>query len=289
MNRRLFLTHLGGTAAATSALGLPASPSSLRLKRENNWLVIQGPHLPGGDIRINYMEAYCRPGSTHADWVKHTYVGHSTETVFHAPDGSRLQLRCRVKDGLVVDHDIRAAVDEITFALHVSNPSTKVNEAHWAQPCIRLGSFAGGETDDPKEVNIKLSRSFIFLNGKLTRLPTTPWATEARYIPGQVWCPKEVPRTDVNPRPLSQLVPSHGLVGCFSKDEQWIFAVAFSPYQELFQGVAQCLHSDFRIGEVKPGETKTIVGKIYIVPNPADDGQSLLRRYERDFPPAPVS
>jgi hypothetical protein len=32
-------------------------------------LVIRGHHLPGREIRINYLEAYCRAGSTDADWV----------------------------------------------------------------------------------------------------------------------------------------------------------------------------------------------------------------------------
>src|SRR5438093_499137 len=59
-------------------------------------------------------------------------------------------------------------------------------------------------------------KCFILLDGKMERLPTAPWATEARYTPGQVWCPRHVPRTDVNPRPLSTLVPSNGLIGCFS-------------------------------------------------------------------------
>jgi hypothetical protein len=49
----------------------------------------------------------------------------------------------------------------------------------------------------------------------------------------------------------------------------------------LFQGVARCLHSDFRLGGLQPGETKTIRGKIYIVPN---DVPKLLQRYGRDFP-----
>jgi hypothetical protein len=85
----------------------------------------------------------------------------------------------------------------------------------------------------------------------------------------------------VNPRPLSEIIPSNGLIGCFSSDEKWIFAVAFDPYQELFQGVARCLHSDFRIGGLNPGESKSIQGKIYIVRNNVTD---LLHRYERDFP-----
>jgi hypothetical protein len=59
-----------------------------------------------------------------------------------------------------------------------------------------------------------------------------------------------------------------------------VFGVAFEPYQELFQGVIVCLHSDFRLGGLQPGETKKIRGKIYI----ARDMNSLIERYESDFP-----
>jgi hypothetical protein len=88
-------------------------------------------------------------------------------------------------------------------------------------------------------------------------------------------------RGDVNPRPLSKLVPGNGLIGCFSGDEKLIFATAWEPYQELFQGVARCVHSDFRLGGLGPGETRRIRGKMYIVPN---DIRELLKRYEQDFP-----
>jgi hypothetical protein len=121
----------------------------------------------------------------------------------------------------------------------------------------------------------------VFLDGKLSRLPTQPWAEKARYTPGQVYCPKHVDRRDVNPRPLSELVPSNGLVGCFSKSGDMILASAWEPYQELFQGVGVCIHSDFRIGGLQPKESKHIRGKIYIV---KADSATLLKRYERDFP-----
>jgi hypothetical protein len=41
------------------------------------------------------------------------------------------------------------------------------------------------------------------------------------------------------------------------------------------------LHSDFRIGGLEPGQTKTIRGKVYLVPA---DSAALRSRYERDFP-----
>jgi hypothetical protein len=112
-------------------------------------------------------------------------------------------------------------------------------------------------------------------------MPTPNWATEALYTPGQVWAGPGVDRDDVNPRPLSDAHPSNGLIGCYSADEKMILAICFEPYQELFQGVAACLHSDFRLGGVAPGETKRVRGKIYILPA---DTELLLKRYRTDFP-----
>ena len=60
-----------------------------------------------------------------------------------------------------------------------------------------------------------------------------------------------------------------------------ICASAWEPYQNFFQGVIRCLHSDFRIGGLAPGETKNIRGKIYVVPA---DVPALLNRYNNDFP-----
>ena len=265
---------------ALAPLFAHAQTPDLTLAREKNWLVIQGAHLPKGEIRINYLEAYCRTNSTTADWHD-TTIGHTTELISLSDDRKTMKLRCSVKDGVVVDHTITAGSDAITFAITAHNPTTKESGVHWAQPCIRLGDFTGYDSKG-KDLDDYLPKGFIFLDGKLARMSDIkPWAKEARYIPGQVWCPKGVPRTDVNPRPLSSLVPSNGIIGCFSGDEKWIFAVVFEPYQELFQGVARCVHSDFRIGGLKPGESKKIRGKIYIVPN---DVPALLARYAKDFP-----
>ena len=87
--------------------------------------------------------------------------------------------------------------------------------------------------------------------------------------------------SDVNPRPLNVNVPDNGLIGCFGKENKLLMATAWDPYQELFQGVITCLHSDFRIGGLKAGETKAIKGGIYIMKN---DIPALLARYEKDFP-----
>jgi hypothetical protein len=257
------------------------APPTLTLERTNHWLVIHGPHIPGGPIRINYLEAYCRAGSTDADWVRHTVIKHTNEFVSLSADKKVLKLKDTLADGVIVEHTITAKDDEVDFRLVARNPTDKRSEAHWAQPCVRLAPFTGFGKDTGGNLDDYLPKCFVFLDGKLERMPTRDWAKQARYIPGQVWCPANVPRTDVNPRPLSALVPSNGLIGCFSADEKLIWATVWEPYQELFQGVARCLHSDFRLGGLQPGETKTIRGKIYIVPN---DVPKLLQRYGRDFP-----
>ena len=141
------------------------------------------------------------------------------------------------------------------------------------------GKFTGTGADAAPDKYTYI-KSFIYLDGKRAMMPTQGWGTEARYIPGQVWAGPGVPRADVNPRPLHPAVPSNGLIGCYSADGSMIFATAFEPYQELFQGVIRCLHSDFRLGGLKPGERLEIRGKIYIVKN---DEKALLKRYNR-FP-----
>ena len=50
---------------------------------------------------------------------------------------------------------------------------------------------------------------------------------------------------------------------------------------ELFGGASVCLHSDPRVGGLKPGEMKTIHDKRYV---PTNDVPMLLRRYRQDFP-----
>jgi hypothetical protein len=264
---------------ASPAIARAAEPATgLVLSWEKNMLAIRGPALPGGELKVWYLEAFCRPGSTDRDW-KETVIPHKTALVAADREGRRLTLKSTLADGVIVDHEIRAGEDDVTFHLTATNPTDRASEAAWAQPCIRVDRFTGVPARRDSEEY--LPRSFIFVDGRLARMPTQPWATQARYVPGQVWCPANIDRNDVNPRPLSTLVPSNGLIGCFSADDRMIMATAWQPYQELFQGVIVCLHSDFRIGGLRPGETKTIRGKIYLVKNDVD---ALVKRYEKDFP-----
>ena len=251
---------------------------ALSLAWDREILTIRGAHLPGGAVEILYIEAYCRPGSTKRDW-KQTVIPHKTERVAADPDGRRIRLRSRLEDGVVVDHEIRAGQDEVDFRVVATNPTGTESQAQWAQPCIRVDRYAGVKREHASEAY--LPRCFLYVDGRPVRMPTTPWARTAVYTPGQVWCPEGVSRDDVNPRPLSPIVPSNGLIGCVSADGRELLATAWEPYQELFQGVIVCLHSDFRIGGLKPGQSKSIRGKLYLMPA---DFPALRARYRRDFP-----
>src|SRR5260221_5987099 len=114
-----------------------AAPSGLTLARENNWLIIKGANILGGKIRINYLEPYGRADSTDADGVKHTMIRHTSEVL--SVRDTRITMRDTLAGGVIVEHTITASADEVDFRLVARNPTDKRSEAHWAQPCVRLG------------------------------------------------------------------------------------------------------------------------------------------------------
>jgi hypothetical protein len=262
------------------ALGCRSGPAPWRpplsISWEKNILSIRGPGIPGGEVRVWYLEAYCRSGSTDRDW-RETVIPHRTEKISASPDGTALRLRCRVEGGVEVEHLIRAGEGEVDFRVEAVHRGTEYVDAVWVQPCVRVGDFTGGDRES------YIAKCFIFLKGRPVFLDRTRErvASRARYTPGQVFVPAGIDRNDVNPRPLSPDVPSNGLIGCVSADGTRLLATSWEPYQELFQGVIACIHSDFRLGGLRPGETKRARGKIYVMEN---DVERLLERYRLDFP-----
>jgi hypothetical protein len=259
---------------ASCAAPPPRSGPELRISWEKNYLTIHAPEVPGGQFRVLYLEAYCRSGSTDREW-RLTTIPHKTE-MLPGSDDRTIRLRCRVDGGVEVEHTIVASKGEVSFDVSAVNRGAEYVDAVWVQPCIqRLGAFTGaGQKTYP-------AKSFIFIEGKQTFLDQARRTEEAIYKGGQVYVPAGIDRKDANPRPHSPDVPSNGLIGCVSHDGKWLMATAWEPYQELFQGVIVCLHSDFRLGGLKPGEAKRARGRIYVMENDVD---ALLRRYGADFP-----
>ncbi len=164
--------------------------ATLTLRWQDRFLEVLGPQIPGGSIRTHYLEAYCRPGSTDRDWSE-TVIRHQSKLVSAAADGKRIEIEDRLEDGVVVKHVLEASDDEVDFLVTATNPTDKESQAHWAQPCMRVDKFVGVDPKDAREVFPPYIRNcFLMIDGKLTRLPTEPWATEARYVPGQVYAPR---------------------------------------------------------------------------------------------------
>ncbi len=260
-------------AAMCSSAPAARGAEGLRISWTNNMLTLRRADLPGGKIDVWYLEAFCRSGGHEREWNQ-TTLPHRTQLVSADKSGKKLTLRSRVADAVEVEHDIKAAADEVDFRVKLHNAGAERIDVDWFQPCMRVGQFTGLAQSN------YISRSFIFTAQGLTWLDKTRRTEEARYRGGQVYVPAVVPLQDVNPRPISPDRPVNGLIGCVSSDGKWMLAMAWDHTEELFQGVIICLHNDPRVGGLGPGETKELRGKIYLLRN---DAQELLRRYRKDF------
>ena len=284
------------TAAPAAAESASAPP--LRLDFEpsghNGWVVVSGGLLGEVSLRIWYIELY-QLSDGQANYDADHVVAHTTRQVGAAQDGSQLELRCELADGVIVEHTIRVDGSAVDFRLQATNTSAEASDVQFGACCVNVGPFTGCAGTgmaafDPDTVFPPyLAKSFVFVDGELTRMPTEPWARpvpgaqgRAEGYPGQVWPAPRVCACDCEAHPLSEVALSNGLIGCFSSDEKVVMATAWEPYQCLFQGIISCLHADPRIGGLEPGETKHARGKLYLAE--ARDVGALARTYEADFP-----
>lgn len=245
----------------------------LHIQWENNILTISGKNMPGEKMNILYLEAFCKTGSTNREWDS-TTIPHKTELVSGKDNDSHIQLRSIVQPNVEVLHDIKAGKDEVEFNLVLHNKGHKYLDIDWFQPCIRVDPFTNRAQDD------YIPRCFIFTKNGLTTLDKVNRTHNGYYKGGQTYVPAGINLNDVNPRPISGDQPVNGLIGCFSGDNKYLMATAWDNYQELFQGIFVCIHSDPRVGGLKPGEVKRLHGKMYFLENNPNE---LLTRYKKDF------
>ena len=266
-----------GFSAGARLLGIPSTTRQpeprLHLEWTNNILSVSGASLSGGTLKIWYLEAFCRSGSTDRNWNQST-IPHQTTLLSRDLDGGTIRLRTAVEPSVEVLHVIRADTDEVTFDVTMENRGDRFVDVDWFQPCLRVDGFTGLQQDK------YIQKCFIFTERGLIRLDQTRRTDEARYRGGQVYVPAGIDLNNVNPRPISPEKPINGLIGCFSADETRLLATPWDHTQELFQGVIVCIHNDPRVGGLNPGETKRLRGKLYLL---ANDPEELLRRYRRDF------
>src|SRR2546422_657249 len=137
--------------------------AGLTLSRENNWLIIHGPNIPSGQIRINYLEAYCRANSTDADWVKHTMIRHTNQVL--SVSDRIIKMRDTLADGVIVDHTITASDDEVVSRWARGTRPTKFPEALGARQGVRLGVSPASARAKKKDISVKWPNFLFFTAG----------------------------------------------------------------------------------------------------------------------------
>jgi len=273
---KLWLLALGvagcglGNASAASTRG---AIGSITLDWDKNYLQVSAPRLPGGPVRILWWEAFCRKGSTHRRW-QDTTIPHRTELLSRSKDGQKIRLRTRVEPDVWVEESIEAGVGEVKFDIVLRNRGSQAVDLEWCEPCIRVDRFTGLAQSN------YTARCFIYDQRGRAWLDRLPQTVAALYRGGQVYVPPLIHTNDVNPRPISAVVPGNGLMGCVSADGNWVLATAWNRTQHLFQGVVVCIHSDPHVGGLGPGERRRLKGRLYLLPN---DPEMLLERYRKDF------
>ena len=138
--------------ALGTALGQAVEPAKLKLHWAKNYLTIRRDHLPGGEMKIHYLEAYCRANSQTTDWSKHTVVGHKTRLVSRSADSSQLKLHCVVSDGVTVEYVITATHDEVVSLTHNPQPNALRRTGH--SPAFGSGNLPAPVRTPPGQVRL---------------------------------------------------------------------------------------------------------------------------------------
>src|SRR5882672_2380162 len=119
----------GAAAAMNPVVNLLADeqqPAPLKLSWAKNFLTIRG-RFPGDEIKIMYLEAYCRPGSTDRDWSQ-TVISHTARQIPASDADGSIHLEDVLADGVVVRHVIKATADEVDFRIVAQNPTDRESQ-----------------------------------------------------------------------------------------------------------------------------------------------------------------
>src|SRR3954467_4617069 len=98
---------------AALLLFVGASAHALTLAWTNNFLTISGANIPGGTIRVLYIEAFCRSGSTDRDWNE-TVIPHKTTILSSSADQKHLEF-LTTAENIEAKHSVQADEDEVEF------------------------------------------------------------------------------------------------------------------------------------------------------------------------------
>ncbi len=175
--------------------------------------------------------------------------------------------------------EMSAGVDSADLRLTVTNKS----DDEWPElaaiiPCFNPGPlenrnplFSKGDTWFYGSTGLEpLERRDIHFNEKFRKKVDEQADEDGRYVWSSKW-----PKSEVDANPKS------GLIVRQSTDGQWVTGIAWEDFLSC-QGNNPwlCMHQSVRVGHLKPGQTKTIRGKIYLFRGSKEE---LLRRFRNDF------
>jgi hypothetical protein len=200
-----------------------------------------------------------------------------------APDGSE-----GVVEAPELHLTLRAVDDGAELVLRVTNRTSHPwPEVAGIIPCWNPGQVAGTNPSMPLPLNRNLAdpwrkNTFYLSAGGLTPLDSRAIHFNARYRAAVEAISDRGRFAFSNKWPTSGEDATAGLIVRESEDGRWVTGIAWEDYLSV-QGHNpwSCLHAAVRVGGLKPGESRTVRGRLYLFRGTRDD---CVGRFRRDFP-----
>lgn len=280
MGSRSILSLLA--VVASMAISLPAAPPPVLFEWERG-VGLRYPGQPAADMYLwfyewNMFEAMAEGQHTHGTYQLDRKVNPAgTEAVIESP-----ALRLTV----------RAVPDGAELLLRVTNRTTHAwPEIAGIIPCWNPGQVSRTDPNNPVPANRNFSdpghnKTFFLTTTGLVPLTSRAIHFNANY------------RTDVDrasdhgkfvfsPKwPTSDVNSSAGVLIRESEDGRWVTGIGWEDTLSV-QGHNpwSCMHACIRVGALKPNESKTVRGKLYLFPGARKD---CLAQFQKDFPERPA-
>ncbi|MSU49170.1 MAG: hypothetical protein EXS37_08830 [Opitutus sp.] len=264
------------TTTATLGLAAPAEPFLFEWERGFGLRI---PHEPTADMFLwfyewNMFEAMEAGPHTHGTYhLKRTLNSTATGAVIESP-GLHLTLR--------------TMPDGAELVLRVTNRTSHPwPEIAGIIPCWNPGQVRGTNPSEPLPLNANFSdptrrKSFFISAEGLVPLANRELHFNTRYRTA-VDRAAEKGAFVFSPKwPTSAVDATAGLLVRESEDGQWVTGIAWDDFLST-QGHNpwSCLHACIRVGALKPGETCTRRGRIYLFRGTKED---CVKRFHADFP-----
>jgi hypothetical protein len=186
---------------------------------------------------------------------------------------------------------LRPRPDGAELILRITNQSSQ----RWPElagiiPCWNPGQVPGTNPSMPLPLNRNFTdpwrrNSYYVSAGGLTPLDSRALHFNARHREAAERASDGGRFAWSNKWPTSGENATAGVLIRESEDGRWVTAIAWEDFLSV-QGHNPwfCLHACVRIGALAPGESRTIRGRLYLLPGRKED---CLALFQRDFPSQP--